>query len=126
MPNYFEVQGVFNLLSAANQMRSQGETLREELAGLMRDIEAAERDPGTFPPDKFTQEFLKTYHSEQEGASGPANEAVRTFVAGTPGSEDEVGLGGMLVQFGEVALNAMWTYSATDDASGGNIRDVEA
>lgn len=124
MPNYVEIHGVFNLLNAANRMVSRGDAIRQELTDLMRDIEAAEQDPGTFPPDEFTRQFLTQYHQEQDGA-GPANEAVRRFVAGTPGSEEEVGLGGALSQFGSVASNAVWTYSANDDTAAGDLGAVE-
>ena len=126
MANFFEVQGVFNLLNTANRMMGEGETISGELAELMEAVKAAEQDPGTFPPDEFTREFLKSYHGEQEGASGPANEAVRRYVAGASGSEDEPGLGGMLSHFGSVASNAMWTYSANDETGAGDINDVEA
>jgi|ADGO01.1.fsa_nt_gi hypothetical protein len=125
MANYLEIHGVFNLLNAASRMTSRGDALRGELADLMRDIEAAEQDPGTFPPDEFTEQFLKQYHEVQEDA-GPANEAVRRFVAGVPGSEEEVGLGGVLSQFGSIATNAAWAYSSNDDEGARNINAVEA
>lgn len=125
MTSYLEVQGLFNLLHAANRMQTEGETLRDELAQLMSTIEAAEQDPGTFPPDEFSLEFLKHYEGTQEGTDLPANQAVRAFIAGGSG-EGELGLGGTLGEFGSVAANAMWTYSATDDGGADDIHSVES
>jgi hypothetical protein len=123
MPNHLELSGgVFNLISAANQMITRGELIRSEMAGAMSAVGAAEDDPGTFPPDEFTREFLgNNYHAVPDGASQPANQAVKQFVTGGGGEDDAGGVGGVLALFGQEVANAMWTYSATDEDNAANV-----
>ncbi|MGH3681948.1 MAG: hypothetical protein ACRDT2_17065 [Natronosporangium sp.] len=124
MPDHLELSGgAFELISAANRMITQGELTRSAMASAMSAVEAAEDDPGTFPPDEFTREFLaNSYHVVPEGADLPASQAVKQHVAGGGGGDDDVGgVGGALAEFGQEIANAMWGYSATDDDNATNI-----
>jgi hypothetical protein len=120
MTNHVEISGgAFHLIGAANRLQLRGETLQAKLAEAMSAVETAENDPGTFPRDEFTNDFLANYHQVPEGGTLPANEAVRQQAVGS--SDDGGGLGEVLSQLGQLVSNAMWSYSDTDDAGGRNI-----
>jgi hypothetical protein len=116
MSEYVEIRSSpAEIMSIANGLRGQGEALRGDVSGINGEIRERESRAETFPPDDFTNNFLKNYHQEAPGVDGTnttANVAVRQSAAYCAGK---------LIQIGDFVGAAMMNYGATDDESGEDI-----
>lgn len=103
------------IIRIADRIAARGGDLVDEVKGIRDDITSHENRGETFPPDKFTEPFLKHYHENVEGVHGktvPANLAVQ---------ESAAYCGDKLVEIGQSVNKAMTNYEVTDDDSGDSI-----
>jgi hypothetical protein len=116
MSEFVEIKtSVADIISVANGLRAKGDALRTTVTGINADIAAQEEAAETFPPDKFTGEFRKTYDEpvqDSKGTTVPTHLAIRNSA---------VDAADKLVQIGETVGKAMINYSVTDDDSGTDI-----
>jgi hypothetical protein len=119
MSEFVEIRtSVADIIGIANGLRGRGESLTDAVTATTEQIREKEGGRETFPPDDFTTPFLQNYHTPAEDTQGnpmPANEAV-TSSARHMGSE--------LSRLADSVSDAMWSYGATDDASGADISDT--
>ena len=69
----------------------------------------------TFPPDKFTVEFMKTYHGKIEDSTGDGVQVNHAIM------NSAVDAGQKLIELGEFVGKAMANYGAADDESATDI-----
>ena len=116
MGEFIEIKtGVADLITTGNRLRARGESLQGTVEGINGDIETQQNAGETFPSDKFTDEFRKTYDApvqNSEGNTVPVHLAIRTSA---------VDAGKKLTAIGEFVGKAMITYSVTDDEGGTDI-----
>jgi hypothetical protein len=106
------------LLNAARRVKDKGELLSKTMRAAVDRINALDQS-STFPPDRFTNEFLNSkdgYHAPVDSGTNNGqvakNEAVKA-------NGLQIGLGALA--FGNRALEAMWAYTATDDDNAADI-----
>lgn len=116
MSEFVEIRtSVADIIGIANGLRSRGEALADAMTSATEQIRQKETGRETFPPDDFTAQFLPNYHAPAEDTRGiamPAHEAV-TSSAHHMGTE--------LSRIADQVSDAMWSYGATDDASGEDL-----
>jgi hypothetical protein len=116
MSEYVQIgTSIADIISIANGLKTQGEALTGAMRTSIANIEAAERDPETFPHDEFTDRFLDNYHKlipTGDGSTLEANQAIKQSAAG---------LGAAMTSMAEYVANAMWTYQGQDDDNAGQI-----
>lgn len=105
-----------DIISIANDLRSQGRTLNDTMKTAIQRVEDGENDAGTFPPDEFTDTFLENYHKPTEGSNEPANAAVRKAATS---------VGDGMVSLGDYVANAMFSYLGQDIDSGTDISNTD-
>lgn len=119
MSEFVEIRtSVADIIGIANRLRSRGETLVDTVTSTTQQIRDNEGGRETFPPDDFTGPFLQNYHALAEDTRGnamPAHEAV-TSSAQHMGAE--------LSRIADRVSDAMWSYGATDDASGDDLSNT--
>src|SRR5688500_12130483 len=119
MGEFVEIKtSVADIISTANGLRAKGESLMATVEGINADIVSQENAGETFPADKFTKEFRKTYDAPVENSKG---ETVETHDAIRNSAIDAAT---KLVEIGEFVGKAMINYSATDDDSGTDIANT--
>ncbi|KLL09776.1 MULTISPECIES: hypothetical protein [Protofrankia] len=106
-----------DILDAADSLRSQGENLTNSVNSALAAIDNLDV-PAMFPPDRFTDEFLRTYHKQvdagEDGAM-PANAAVK-HQAGQ--------LGAGLTAVADFVTNAMLNYQRADEQGAAEIKEA--
>ena len=119
MSNYVEIgTSIADIISIANRLRQQGAGLESAVSDVSTDIEHQEGRGETFPPDRFTNEFLRNYHASVEYSqgedvvSGTTNVAIRATAADMARKLGEVG---------DWVGQAMFTYAAQNE---GNASDI--
>lgn len=116
MSEFVEIRtSVADIIGIANGLRSRGEALADTVSSTTEQIRQKEAGRETFPPDDFTGPFLQNYHAAAQDTRGnamPAHEAV-TSSAHHMGTE--------LSRIADGVSDAMWSYGATDDASGEDL-----
>jgi len=116
MGEYVEIKSSpAEIMSIANGLRSQGESLRSTVSDINNEVRERENRPDTFPPDQFTDGFLVNYKQAAPGVDGvttTANVAVRQSAAYCARK---------LIEIGDFVGAAMMNYGATDDESGEDI-----
>jgi hypothetical protein len=119
MSQYMEIgTSIANMIDMANRLRDRGDRLERAMTDAANAIEQHENGAKTFPPDKFTDPFLKTYHSDAEYSqggqvvSGPANVAIRATA---------IEMGRQLREIADWVATAMFTYATQNE---GNADDI--
>jgi hypothetical protein len=119
MSNYVEIgTSVTDIISLANRLRQRGADLESMVSDASTEIEHQEGRGETFPPDRFTREFLANYHASAEYGqgdevmSGTVNVAIRATAAE---------MGRKLGEVGDWVGQAMFTYTAQNE---GNASDI--
>jgi hypothetical protein len=119
MSEFIEIRtSVAEIIGIANGLRSRGEALADTVSSTAEQIRQKEAGPQTFPPDDFTNQFRPNYEAPAEDTQGKplsANRAV-TSSAHHMGTE--------LSRLADGVSDAMWSYGATDDASGEDLSNT--
>jgi hypothetical protein len=119
MSEFVEIRtSVADIIGIANRLRSRGEALADAVSSTSEQIRQKEKGSETFPPDDFTNQFRPNYDTlveDTQGETMPAHEAV-TSSAGHMGTE--------LSRLADHVSDAMWSYGATDDASGEDLSNT--
>src|SRR5687768_2814316 len=118
MSSYVEIgSSIADIISIANRLRVRGEDLASAASDASAEIMDQEGRQETFPPDRFTNEFLRNYHASAEYSvgdevtTGPTNGAIRATA---------VEMGHKLRDVGDWVGQAMFTYAAQNE---GNASD---
>jgi hypothetical protein len=118
MAEYVEISnGVGEIISIANGLRTRGQQLKATMETTNRQIEALE-GPTTLPGDDFSETFVARYTEPTQDSLGndaPTNEAVRSTA---------VDMGDKLTELGGFAAGAMFAFSAGDEDNATDISDA--
>jgi hypothetical protein len=114
------------LLGAARKVKDVGERMKKAMETAVTQIDQLD-NPGTFKPDRFTNDFLNgttedggyatLIDSGTDAGMVPRNEAVKL---------NGKLLGDGAITFGDRGLDAMWAYTDTDDNNASNIKAADA
>ncbi|AEH07790.1 MULTISPECIES: hypothetical protein [Protofrankia] len=106
-----------DILDVADGLRTEGENLTNSVNSALAAINNLDV-PAMFPPDHFTNEFLRTYHKQVDaGGDGamPANTAVK-HQAGQ--------FGAGLTAIADFVTDAMLNYQRADEQGATEIKEA--